>query len=172
MHQGLAGHCLALGVGLPLGPTAHLRRAATLLDHGLLQFQSVPAGHPGGHARAVAGGAQDVFGHGSMMGSIGMQANPAIAGGIVAGDRVPERRRAPALGAQRAGEPERGQAPVDADNRPTASVAVQQFGQRLSGGADAGAGQVTDGEGRGQGALALFVEIGRRQVQGGLNGCQ
>lgn len=172
LHQRFGVHRTALRVGLPVLPGAHFGGAATGLDHRLFQLALVPLRHLGRHARALAGGPQYAFGGSAVMGGIGVQADPAIAGRVVAGNRVPQGRHAPADGAQGTGEPEGGQAPVDADDGPAPGLAVQQFAQGLAGGGQAGAGQVGHRERRGQGALAGLLQGHGGQAQRGLHGCQ
>ncbi|MCY1432990.1 hypothetical protein D9M71_490080 [compost metagenome] len=85
-----------LRMDLPLFPAAHFGGTATGLDHGLFQITLGPLRHFAGHRLAVDAGAQHRFGGGAVMGRIGVQADPAIFGGVVTGDRVPQRWYVPA----------------------------------------------------------------------------
>jgi hypothetical protein len=102
---------------LPRLPRAHLRGATTGVDHGLLQFGLVPADHFAGHFGVVGASPEDLLRRQAMMRRVGVQADPAVGGGVVASHRIPHRRHAPTNGPQGGGKPERGQAPVDFKRR-------------------------------------------------------
>ncbi|MNP55043.1 hypothetical protein D3C76_1496520 [compost metagenome] len=93
-----------------------------------------------------------------MMSCVGMQANPAILGAVVTGNRVPQGRCAPALRAQAGGEPERAQAAVNFNGRLLLKLALQQFGDCQATGGNAAAGKRGDGESRRQGAVAAKAQ--------------
>jgi hypothetical protein len=89
------------------------------------------------------------------MRGIGVQPYPAVGTGVVAGDRIPERRQRPADRLHRKAEPEGGETAIDAHSRRHRGVCVGIFHDRWRGGADRGGGEVGDRENRGQGALPV-----------------
>lgn len=134
-------------MSLPVLPGAHLRGAAGLIDKRLLKLGGVPGGDPERHRRPIRDLPQYTLGSCAVVGGVGVQTNPAVSAGVVTGNRIPQRRYAPAQWAQGAGEPEGGQARVDADQGQAPGVLFQQPGYGLAGSPDAGAGQLGDSEG-------------------------
>jgi hypothetical protein len=89
-----------------------------------------------------------------------MQLDPAIGGGVVAGDGIPDRRRRPAFGRKRRGKPERGEPPINAHGRPGPGLRADELGNRKRRRANRGDREVADREHRRQ--VAVAAERNRR----------
>ena len=136
---------------LPGLPATHLRRTTARIDNRLFQFGGFPGRDSTRHGCAISGRPQYPLGRCAMMGRVGVQADPAIHAGVITRYRVPQRRHLPPHGANRRGEPQRGQAPIHADAGQAPGLLLNQLRDGLAGGADAGGRQVSHGEGRRQG---------------------
>ena len=109
------GDRAALGMVGPGGETAHRGGATAAGDDGGLEFVGAPALNRRRDGVALASAAERGERGGAVTGGVGVQSNPAVGGGIIAGNRVPHRRQGPAFGSQRVAEPQRSEATVDND---------------------------------------------------------
>ena len=125
VNQRLGVDCLTLGMRLPLSPGSHFGRTTTGVDHRLFQIGLGPSRHVAGHRGAVVDGAEHCFSRRSVMRRIGVQADPAVLGRVVARNRVPHRRNTPAQWANRGGEPEGRQTSIDFKVGEAAGVLLQ-----------------------------------------------
>ena len=142
----------------PGGERAHRRCASALGDDRRLEFIGAPAFDRLRDRVALASAAEDGERRLAMAGGIGVQADPAVDGGIVAGDWVPHRRRLPALRPDREAEPQRREAAVDDDLRRPRGDESGALGDRERGRADRRGGEVADRENRGQVAFAAIFD--------------
>ena len=148
-HDRLGCDGAALRVGGPVGLRAHGRRAAAPRDDRALEIVGCPGRDGARHGVLVGLGPKHGQRRGPMARRVGVQADPAVAGAIVAGDRIPRRRRRPSLRADREGEPERREPAVDGERR-----GAGQLGERQRRCADRAGGKVADREGGRQSAGA------------------
>ena len=93
MHQWFGIHRQPLRMLLPLRPTAHFGGAALGIDHRLLQICARPLRDFRRHRGTVGAGTEHAFGSGAVMRGVGVQADPAVLGGVVAGDWIPQWRQ-------------------------------------------------------------------------------
>jgi hypothetical protein len=93
-------------VACPAG-WAHRCSAAAGGDHGRLQGVTVPPGDLGRHGLAVCGDAEDGEGGFEVVAVVGVEADPPVRGGVVAGHRVPDGRQLPAVRLEQTLEAER-----------------------------------------------------------------
>jgi hypothetical protein len=143
-------------------PAAHLRGTSARSHHGSFQRLCLPLDNPPGHLIAVVYRSQHPFGSGAVMRGIGVQADPAIAGRVIACHGVPQRRQAPALGANAGGEPQGAQTSVHLHPGARAGLAGEQVGDGQARGGNAGTGQFGDFEGRWQGSCSVQVQVLKR----------
>ena len=151
MDQGFAGHRGALGVGVPFVHRAQRRSDSAGLDHGRLEVPDLPPGHRFGHSAPLARRAEDGQGGSPVVGSVGVEPDPAVVSGVVAGHCVPRCRHLPPVRPERPGEPGGCQVTVDSDGRFGSTTGGNEAGQCRPGRADRSLGQVADREGRGEG---------------------
>lgn len=107
-QQGLPLHCATLRVRGPFEQPAHGCGTAALRHNGRLQFLCCPALDRGSHGLAFGGRIQNGQCRCTVMGRIGMQANPAVRRAVVAGHGIPQRGHLPALRMQAMAKPQGG----------------------------------------------------------------
>ena len=141
--QRLAGHRGALGRGRPVGGGPHACGAAAGRDHLGLERCDGHAGDGRGDGIALRRHAEHAQGRRAMVRRVGVQPDPAVGAAVVAGDRIPGRRRRPAVGDQRRAEP-RGAPVAVHDGR----LALDEVGDGVGESGDGRTGQRADREGR------------------------
>ncbi|MNE12006.1 hypothetical protein D3C80_1047860 [compost metagenome] len=93
MDQRFQGNAFTLGMLPPRFDRKHLRRAATGLYHRLLQLVFFPCQHLLRQPIFILMRTEHLLYGFTVMRCIGMQADPTVAGGIIARQRVPGRRQ-------------------------------------------------------------------------------
>ena len=82
----------------PRRPVVHRRRTAADVDDRRLEFAPAPPRHLVGDGRPlVTAAAENLLRRRAVIAVVGVQPDPAVGGGVVAGDRIPYRRAFPAV---------------------------------------------------------------------------